>query len=144
MNCAPKSIQPTARSWTGPRLPKCYFFLTLSNNSRIWPPVRPLGDWRGVAQPGSASASGAEGRRFKSSRPDGKTRITPCLFFWLWTAIVLILSDLSSCLVCLWFSPTVKICRPCGALVVTPSRRVGLLQCFDLSVYWRMFNTLAI
>ena len=27
---------------------------------------------RGVAQSGSASASGAEGRRFKSSRPDDK------------------------------------------------------------------------
>ena len=37
--------------------------------------------YRGVAQPGSASASGAEGRRFKSFRPDMRHGSSPCLFF---------------------------------------------------------------
>ena len=53
-------------------LPKIILLVVLGKLSLLWSTLRyTTGYWiRGVAQPGSASALGAEGRMFESSRPD--------------------------------------------------------------------------
>ncbi len=46
-----------------------YARLNLASNTSVLVHAK-ISQYRGVAQLGSASVSGAEGRRFKSSRPD--------------------------------------------------------------------------
>lgn len=67
---------------------------------QIHPPL-PLSSFRGVAQPGSAVALGATGRRFESCRPDQHTSSTPSLVVALYTErmkiVLLCALLLSSC-----------------------------------------------